>query len=188
MASLFELKGDLPPGVNPHPTFKGKQRFEALVAFNWLLTGYILIHKLIVPLIILFGQTPGTTRTNMHPLGVWYLYHFIQGVWLTRRAPRRALRVVYLAWFALGFLPWMILGSMRHHHQWAISWLTISGLLTYGLSMVVTMFILYRMRMPTTAFLFKLPERIIPKWKYAVPYASIGFFIGWILFLKEIHV
>lgn len=185
LTTILKLNTDLPPGVNEYPTLKGKQRFDALVTFNWFIAGYISIHKLIVPLILTLGQG---SSSRLHELGGWYFYHILIGILLTHRTQPRAYAVVYLAWFAIGLLPWMVLASIWNGHAWKISWITVSGLLTYGTSFVFNFFLLYRMRMPTTAFLYKLPIRIVPKWEYAVPYFLVGFVLGFSLFTGGVHV
>ncbi len=186
MRSLFTLKGDLPPGVHPFPTLKGKRRFELIKAFNIVLGAYILIHKLLVPLVLFFGQT--TRVHKLQHVGFWYLFHFILAFWLSRRTPKRAFAIIYTTWFAIGILPPMLLSSFMTQGHFAITWDTISGILTYGTSLFFSFFLLYRMRMPTTAHLFGLQERVIPKWGYAIPYYFIGLCVGITLVWKGWHV
>jgi hypothetical protein len=138
-----------------------------------------------VPIILNLGQS---ASSQPHDFGIWYLFHLVIGLCLTSRKPHRAFYIIYLSWFAVGMLPWMILGCFIKEGHWVVQWMTISGILTYGSSLVLILFLLYRMRMPTTAFLFNLESRIIPQWKYAIPYFVIGVILGCFFFLNEIHV
>jgi hypothetical protein len=184
--SWLQLKEDLPPGVHAYPTLKGKKRYELLQAFNAFLVFYISLHKLIVPLLLVMGQTGG--RHSWSAFGVWYFYHVWIAWLMEKRKPRNAFLLVYSAWFAVGMLTWMIVGSFMKDGLFVVGWHTISGLLTYGSSLIFTFFLLYRMRMPTSQLLFKLDQRIAPKWGYALPYFFLGTILG-LLFLKmEFHV
>jgi hypothetical protein len=172
MASLLKVHQDLPAGVNPYPSRKGKKRFEMLQTFNLVLGGYILIHQLLVPLAVYFLQTGAQPRTVS--LSFWYLYHLGLALFLWHRTPARAFSIVYLAWFGVGYLPLTLGATLFDEGLLRFKWKAVSGLLCYGSSFVFTLFLLYRMRMPTTAFLFGLEGRIIPRWRYAIPYAALG--------------
>ncbi|HSH96012.1 MAG TPA: hypothetical protein VK968_17835 [Roseimicrobium sp.] len=174
MTALFKLHKDLPPGVNPFPTLRGKQRFELLKTFNIALGGYILIHQLLVPSILFLLQE----ESQRAPLSLsfWYVYHALLAIGLSARfrSSRIAYALVYLAWFAVGYLPLTLGMTFFDHGVFRFKWKAISGLLCYGSSFLLTLALLYRLRMPTTAYLFKLESRIIPKWRYALPYALLG--------------
>jgi hypothetical protein len=183
MIWLLRLHQQLPAGVHPYPTRKGKKRFEMLQAFNWLLGGYILLHQLLVPLAVILLQTP--SGFGSHSFGYWYFYHLAIGLlmWKRFRKPRHAYWMVYLAWFAVGYLPLTWAWSFVENGSIRIGWQAISGTLCFGASLGMTIALLYRLRMPTTAFLFGLESRIIPKWRYAVPYAALGLTLSlfWII-------
>jgi hypothetical protein len=181
----MSLHQDLPPGVHPYPTLKGKQRFEMLQVFNVALAIYLLIHKLIMPLMMSLAASTSARRTP--EFGAWYLYHIALAVLLKERwrTPRTAFITVYLAWFGAGFLPPALVASLLDHGTVKVGWLAISGILCYGSSLIFTLFLLYRLRMPTTAYLFQLPDRIIPRWRYALPYAAIGLALGLWLATRE---
>ena len=174
LARLLKRHQDLPPDVPPYPTVKGKKRFEMVQAFNLFLAGYIFIHKCVVPMAIFLGRTdpppwpPG--------LGAWYLYHWAIAflAWERQRTPRHAYMLVYLAWFGIGFLPLTWASSFVDHGSLRFGWKALSGTLCYGSSLMLTVFLLNRLRMPTTAYLFHLESRIIPQWRYAVPYFTLG--------------
>ncbi len=178
MSSLLKLHENLPPGVHPYPTELGRKRFEMLVVFNLIVGIYILLHRVIVPVAIYALQTQSSPKPL--ELGYWYLYHFTLAIMLLERfrTPANAFHIIYLAWFGFGYLPLSLVNSFLDDGTFRLKWKAISGLLCYGSSLVFTMFLLYRMRMPTTAFLFRLEERIIPKWRYAVPYAVLGALIS----------
>jgi hypothetical protein len=174
MIWLLRLHQQLPAGVNPHPTLKGKKRYEMLEAFNWLLAGYILLHQLLVPISVNLLQTPAGLGTQSY--GYWYLYHLAAGFLMLRkfRTARHAYWLVYLGWFGIGYLPLTLAESFVDQGAVRVGWKAISGTLCYATSLALTIALLYRMRMPTTAFLFGLESRIVPKWRYAVPYAALG--------------
>jgi hypothetical protein len=178
LSSFLKAHQDLPPGVHSYPTLKGKKRFEVLQAFNTVLAVYILIHQLLVPLVVYFLQTGTEPRKLL--LGFWYFYHLVLAFWLSKRwrSARSAFWIVYLSWFAVGYLPITFASTFFVDGVFRFQWKALSGLLCYGSSLVLTAFLLYRMRMPTTAFLFGLENRIIPKWRYAVPYALLGLVVS----------
>lgn len=178
--SVFALKihQDLPQGVHPYPTLKGKRRFEALQAFNAVIGAYVAIHKLFMPLIVWALQTD-TVKEPLH-IGVWYLYHILLGGLMSDFFRKRSFPylMAYCAWFAVGFLPPAIFHSFIIGGEFAINWQTISGVLCYGGSLLFTCFLLYRLRMPTTAYLYGLEGRLMPKWRYALPYAGAGLVVS----------
>ena len=172
--SMLKIHQDLPANVNPHPTLKGKRRFETLQAFNLVLGFYILLHKLIVPVAVQWLQT----NPNPKPveLSFWYLYHFAIAfmLWGRFRSPGTAFCTVYASWFAVGYLPPALGASLFEGGNLTIQWKAISGVLCYGSSLVFTLYLLYRMRMPTTAYLFGIEGRIVPRLRYALPYFLLG--------------
>jgi hypothetical protein len=174
----FQLHQALPPGVHPYPTLAGKKRFELLQTFNLVLSLYLGIHHLLMPATVWLLQDQQFRQG--HGFGFWYLYHVIVAacLWQRLRRPASAYLLVYLGWFALGYLPLALARSFLHHGQFHVSWTSISGLLCYGSSFLFTIFLLYRMRMPTTAYLFHLEHRIIPRWRYAIPYWLAGLALG----------
>ncbi len=181
MLSLIEIHQKLPSDVHTYPTLKGKKRFEMMQTFNFVLAVYIAIHKLIMPIFTYLFQAESSLK-SLEDLGFWYLYHFAIALLLCQkcRTPHRAFYVVYTAWYALGFLPLTLMSAFWQAGELTINWKSISSILCYGSSLVFTIFLLYRMRMPTTAYLFKIKDRIIPKPRYAIPYFLIGILVSWI--------
>lgn len=178
----------LPQGVHSFPTLKGKKRFQALVTFNYFIFVYVLLHKLIIPA-CLWVMRPGNGFEGLE-FGIWYLYH-AQFIYLFRNQNRKEFSffaMISIAWFGIGYLPLSIglevWGVMNH----GISWNTISSLLCYVSSFVWTCFLLYRLRMPTTTYLYQIPGRLKPRFQLAFPFWSVGFLtsIIWyvILYLK----
>jgi hypothetical protein len=171
----------LPQGVHPYPTELGRRRFEILVLFNLVLAVYIAIHQLFMPLTLWILQT----RDDPMPtgLGFWYLYHGAVAVlfYKPKRNPRRLRYLAYLAWFAVAATPLLLIHSFQVGDQVRVTWKAVSGILCYLSSLLVTLFLLYRLRMPTTAYLFGLPDRLLPKWRYAIPSFFLGLMVAVIL-------
>lgn len=181
MLSLIEIHQNLPEDVHTYPTLKGKKRFELMQTFNLVLAVYIALHKAIMPLFIYLTQSESSSK-SLEEMSYWYLYHFAIALLLCERCrtPQRAFWIVYTAWFGLGFLPLMLMSAFWQGGEILINWKTISSILCYGSSLIFTIFLLYRMRMPTTAYLYRIKDRIIPKPRYAIPYFLIGIIISWI--------
>jgi hypothetical protein len=177
------LPVDLPAGVGPFPTLLGKKRFQLLQAFNLALACYILLHQVVTPLTIYWLQVEGQRKPLS--LGWWHLYHFLLALLLMERfrTPLNAFRVVYLAWFAVGYIPFTFLPTLFEGGALKFQWKTLSALMCYGSSLVWTLSLLHRMRMPTTAWLFGLGNRIIPRWRYAVPFFALGFLCSGLMLL-----
>lgn len=182
---LDHLHERLPEGVHSYPTLKGKKRFGTLVGFNAFIGVYVLLHKLLIPL-AMWAMREDKSFAGLE-LGLWYLYHaqfaylFLPG----NRKPFSFFAAVSVAWFGMGYLP-IALG----YEFWAISdhglsWTVISSLLCYGSSAVWTIFMVYRLRMPTTAFLFGIDGRVRPKVKLALPFFITGFLVSltWLFLL-----
>ena len=171
---ILHMHEDLPDGIHTYPTLKGKRRFEILQTANVGLALYVAIHKLFMPLfVVTLGEGGTITEAGF---GLWYLYHALIW-WLMmekQRTPHNAYSLVYMAWFATGYLPLTTFLSFFRDGAMAVTWGTFSAVLCYGSSLVFTMFLLYRLRMPTTSYLYKLEDRIIPHWSLAVPWFIAG--------------
>ncbi|GEM_PF-4324710 len=171
---FLHMHEDLPPGIHTYPTLKGKRRFEMLQVANVMLAAYVAIHKLFMPAFVALMTKTGTVADA--GFGLWYLYHAL--IWFLmlekQRNPYNAYSLVYMAWFATGYLPLTTFLSFIHDGAFSVTWGTISAVLCYGSSLIFTMFLLYRLRMPTTAYLYHLEDRIIPNWSLAVPWFIAG--------------
>lgn len=173
-SQLLHMHEDLPSGIHTFPTLKGKRRFEILQTGNAALALYVTIHKLLMPAFVFFAGK-GTAFSEAG-FGIWYLYHAL--IWFLMLEKQRnaynAYSLVYMAWFAIGYLPLTTFLSFFHDGAFSVTWGTFSAVLCYGSSLLFTMFLLYRLRMPTTAYLYHLEDRIIPHWKLAVPWFVAG--------------
>lgn len=182
---LEGIHRDLPDGVHHYPTLKGKKRFSALVGFNYFIFVYILLHKLLIPTALWILRFDHSFEGL--ELGLWYLYHaqFLYLFWESNRRPFSFFASVAVAWFGVGYLPIALGFEIWHSFKNGLSWSAISSLLCYGSSAIWTFFLVYRLRMPTTAFLFLIDGRIKPKLKLAVPFFIIGFLtsVSWLYFL-----
>jgi hypothetical protein len=164
----------LPHGVHDYPTVLGKRRFEMLVLFNGALGFYIAIHQLLMPITLWLLQTQRSPRPA--EIGFWYLYHAVlAALMLPRwRSPRTLHSLAYVAWFGMGGAPLLLVSSVVGPQGLAVSWKMVSGLLCYVTSLLLTLFLLYRLRMPTTAFLYGMPDRLLPRWRFALPSLALG--------------
>lgn len=171
----------LPAGVHEYPTELGRRRFEMLVLFNGVLAVYIAIHQLFVPLTVWLLQVQRDPVPKN--LGFWYVYHGVVAFLLSTRArrPRNLHRLARVAWFGVAASPWLLWQSFHVGDQVQLTWKAVSGILCYVSSLLLTLFLLYRLRMPTTAFLYGCPTRLMPRWRYMIPSAALGVFVAWVL-------
>lgn len=176
----------LPSGVHEYPTVLGQRRFELLVLFNGTLAVYIAIHQFIMPVVLWLTQTDRAPMPS--GLGFWYLYHMAAAVLLLPRfrKPPALRRLANLAWFAVGASPILLVASFLSNGEVHVSWKTVSGILCYLTSLILTLFLLYRLRMPTTAYLYGMKDRLLPRWRYAIPALILGIFVAvaWIRYIE----
>lgn len=176
----------LPDGVHDYPTVKGKRRFEVLITFNYFIFVYVLLHKLIVPAVVLFLGTD--VAGNGLGFGLWYLYHGKLILLFHEPFRNRAsfFGVVAVSWFGLGYLPLALGYEVWAMIQGGVSWVIISNVLSYGSSLLWTAMLIYRLRMPTTAFLYKLEGRLIPRLEMALPFWILGFItsLTWLVLIE----
>ncbi len=184
---LDHLHEELPEGVHHYPTLKGKKRFGALVGFNFFIGIYVLLHKFLIP-VALYILKEDHSFEGME-LGLWYLYHF-QFMFLfheKNRKPFAFFAAVAVAWFGMGYLPLAVGFEVWQSFSHGLSWTAISSLLCYGSSAIWTSFMVYRLRMPTTAFLFQIDGRVRPKVKLALPFFLVGLATS-LLWLYLLHM
>lgn len=184
---LEEAHSKLPDGVHLYPTLKGKKRFLTLKAFNFFIFIYVLLHKLIMPL-IMWAMRESHSFEGLE-LGLWYLYH-AQFIYLfsdKNRSPQSFFTCVAIAWFGMGYLPLALGYEIWTSVIEGMSWTKISSLLCYSSSFVWTTFLVYRLRMPTTTYLYNVQGRVRPKVRLALPFFIIGFITS-LIWLTALHM